>query len=204
MTLDEYFNGKDESRQLFESLRSLIETVGTVEIRVTKSQVAFRRGRTFAWAWMPAQYVRGRTAPLVLTISLHHRDESSRWKEIVEPVAGRFTHHLEVSIQQARSMTRSMVGCGRRGKKPFEIVPDVLHVRHPHLRCFHPEPNLILLLRPVDDPARGFCYNARIVSWRPDWSPCGTDRKRLYPREQWAGTAWLRPVRSGTQKDISP
>jgi hypothetical protein len=32
----------------------------------------------------------------VLTVALRRRDTSPRWKEIVEPVPGRFTHHLEL------------------------------------------------------------------------------------------------------------
>jgi hypothetical protein len=35
-------------------------------------------------------------APLVLTLSLPYRDPSPRWKEIVEPSPGMFTHHLEL------------------------------------------------------------------------------------------------------------
>jgi hypothetical protein len=96
MTLDEYFAGRDGSRRLFEALRKTIESVGALEIRVTKSQIAFVRRRPFAWAWIPGKYLRGRGAPLVLTLSLHHRDASPPWKEIVEPVPGRFTHHLEL------------------------------------------------------------------------------------------------------------
>lgn len=69
---------------------------GPAEIRVTKSQVAFRRGRAFAWVWIPGRYLRGRHAPLVLTVSLPRRSRSRRWKEIVEPVRGRFTHHMEL------------------------------------------------------------------------------------------------------------
>ncbi len=57
--------------------------------------MAFRRRRPFAWAWVPARYL-GRGAPLVLTLSFDHRDGSTRWKEIVEPAPGRFTHHLEL------------------------------------------------------------------------------------------------------------
>lgn len=96
MTLDEYFAGKDESRQLFDDLRRMIETFEGVEIRVTKSQVAFSRRKAFAWAWMPGQYLRGRVAPLVLTLSLPFRDTSSRWKEFVEPRPGKYIHHLEL------------------------------------------------------------------------------------------------------------
>jgi hypothetical protein len=94
MTLDEYFEGKDESRQLFEAVRGVLKTIGTAEIRVTKSQVAFRRRKTFAWVWMPGKYLRRKAAPLVLTLSFRHKDTSPRWKEIVEPSPGRFIHHL--------------------------------------------------------------------------------------------------------------
>ena len=96
MTLDEYFAGHDEARRLFESLRRLIETFEGVDMKVTKSQVAFYRRRAFAWAWIPGKYVRGRVAPLVLTVALPFRDASTRWKEIVEPRPGRLVHHLEL------------------------------------------------------------------------------------------------------------
>ncbi len=96
MTLDEYFAGREKSWQIFEALRGAIDSVGTAEIRVTKSQVAFRRRQTFALAWIPGKYLRGHSAPLVLTFSFRHRDSSPRWKEIVEAAPGRFTHHLEL------------------------------------------------------------------------------------------------------------
>jgi hypothetical protein len=96
VTLDEFFSGRDESRRIFGTLRAAIELLGPVEIRVTKSQVAFRRRKAFAWAWVPGRYLRGRHAPLVLSLSFAERDSSRRWKEVVEPVPGRFTHHLEL------------------------------------------------------------------------------------------------------------
>lgn len=96
MALDEFFAGRDESRKIFEALRSAVDALGPVQLAVTKSQVAFRRGRAFAWAWMPGSYLRGAHAPLVLTLSLRRRDSSPRWKEVVEPTPGRFTHHLEL------------------------------------------------------------------------------------------------------------
>ena len=45
---------------------------------------------------MPGQYLTGKAAPLVLTLSFRSRKVSPRWKEIVEPTPGRFTHHLEL------------------------------------------------------------------------------------------------------------
>jgi hypothetical protein len=96
MTLDDFFSGREESRRIFDTLRAAIDALGPTEIRVTKSQVAFRRSRAFAWAWVPDRYLRGRHAPLVPTLSFAERDDSDRWKQIVEPAPGRFTHYLEL------------------------------------------------------------------------------------------------------------
>lgn len=96
MTLADYFAGHPTSRQIFDALHLAIDAVGANDLRVTKSQVAFRRTRAFAWAWMPGIYLHGKTAPLVLSVALRRRDASPRWKEIVEPAPGRFMHHLEL------------------------------------------------------------------------------------------------------------
>lgn len=96
MTLDEFFAGYQDSRRVFDALHAAIGALGQSEIRVTKSQVAFQRRRTFAWAWVPDRYLRGGHAPLVLTMSSGKRDDSRRWKQVAEPAPGRFTHHLEL------------------------------------------------------------------------------------------------------------
>ena len=96
MTIDEFFEGWEESRQIYDVLYSLVSSLGLVEVRVTKSQVAFRWRKAFAWAWIPGKYLRGKIAPLVLSLSLPRWDTSPRWKEIVEPAPGRFMHHLEL------------------------------------------------------------------------------------------------------------
>ena len=95
-TLDDFFSGQLESRTLFEAVRQAIQPIGPAEMQITKSQIAFRRAKAFAWVWMPEKYLRRKAAPLVLTLAFHHRDSSTRWKEIVEPHPGRFTHHLEI------------------------------------------------------------------------------------------------------------
>lgn len=96
LRLDEFFEGRDESRRLFEVLRRAVDEFGPAQLRVGKSQVAFSRRRAFAWAWIPGRYLHGEHAPLVLTVSLHRREASPRWKQVVEPAPGRFTHHLEL------------------------------------------------------------------------------------------------------------
>ena len=94
--LEEFFAGQDVAGQLFIALYGLVESVGAFDVRVTKSQVAFRRRRAFAWAWMPGKYLHGAVAPLVLTVALPSRDPSPRWKQVVEPQPGHYIHHLEL------------------------------------------------------------------------------------------------------------
>jgi len=60
MTLDEFFEGQERSRGLYKAIEAAISTIGPAEIRITKSQIAFRRKRGFAWAWIPGRYLRGR------------------------------------------------------------------------------------------------------------------------------------------------
>lgn len=96
MTLDEYFAEQAESRHIFDVLAAAVEGIGEVQLRISKSQIAFARRTVFARAWMPGTYLGRGHARLVLTLSFHHRDASPRWKQIVEPYPGRFTHHLEL------------------------------------------------------------------------------------------------------------
>jgi hypothetical protein len=96
MTVDEFFEGHEQSRQLFEAVLGEVNKLGSAELRVTKSQIAFYRRKAFAWVWIPDKYLRGKVAPLVLTFSFHKRDFSPRWKQITKISPARYTHHLEL------------------------------------------------------------------------------------------------------------
>ena len=95
-TITDYLAAHPASAALLDRLRTLIAEMGPVKERVSKSQVAFGRKRTMAWAWAPGQYLQGNPAPLVLTIAFPAKDTSPRWKEVVETGSSRFTHHLEL------------------------------------------------------------------------------------------------------------
>ena len=64
-------------------------------IRATKSQVAFREARGFAYVWWPGRYVRS-DVPAVLSIALRSRIDSARFKSVVSPSPGVWMHHLEL------------------------------------------------------------------------------------------------------------
>lgn len=91
-----FFSGFPESWQIFCEVQHSMKLIGPFRLNVTKSQVAFVRAKTILLAWIPGRYLGGRLAPLVLTFSFDHPDPSFRWKEIVEPSPGHFTHHLEL------------------------------------------------------------------------------------------------------------
>jgi hypothetical protein len=97
MDLDRFFVGFSQSRRIFRALRAEFDRLPSVTMAVTKSQIAFRRRAAFAWAWIPDRYLRGKHAPLVLSLAFRYRDLSSRWKQVVEPAPGRFIHHLELA-----------------------------------------------------------------------------------------------------------
>lgn len=96
LALEQFFSGCPEAWAIFTALWQSIDAIGPAQLRVSKSQVAFSRHRVFAMAWRPGQYLQGKLAPLVLTVALRRHDSSPRWKQIVEPSLGRFTHHLEL------------------------------------------------------------------------------------------------------------
>jgi hypothetical protein len=95
-TLDEFFSGNETSLEIYRNLFAVIDVLGPVEVSITKSQIAFRRRKAFAWAWIPGKYLHGKTAPLVLSVALGRKASSLRWKQVVEPKTGRFMHHLEL------------------------------------------------------------------------------------------------------------
>lgn len=90
------FSGHPVALAVFERVRELLAGVGPVHVRTTKSQVAFRRDRGFAYLWRPGQYLRGENAEVVLSIATDHPIVSDRFKEVVEPAPGRWMHHLEI------------------------------------------------------------------------------------------------------------
>jgi hypothetical protein len=75
---------------------AMLETIGPCSVSTTRSQVAFRRRRGFAYLWSPGRYLRCPPAELVLSIALPRRDPSPRWKQVVQTSPRVWMHHLEI------------------------------------------------------------------------------------------------------------
>lgn len=95
-TPEAFFAGDEVGLQVLARVqRALVPTYPDLTVRVSKSQVAFRRRRGFAYLWVPGRYLRRPTAPVVLSLATPHRIASPRFKEVVRP--GPWMHHLELT-----------------------------------------------------------------------------------------------------------
>jgi hypothetical protein len=93
---ESFFVGHPVAYEAYRVLRSMIEAIGPVEVRTTRSQVAFRRRRGFAYLWFPVAFARRPGVEVVLSIGLSRHDASTRWKQVAHPARGTWMHHLEV------------------------------------------------------------------------------------------------------------
>ena len=93
---DRLFDGHPRGRAVAAAVAQAVDAVGPHAVRVSRSQVAFRRRRGFAYVWRPGQYLASEV-PAVLSIALPREDASRRWKEVVHPSSRVWMHHLELA-----------------------------------------------------------------------------------------------------------
>ncbi|QCO98591.1 hypothetical protein FCN77_13900 [Arthrobacter sp. 24S4-2] len=94
-TPEDVFSGSPLGLELCRGVERIVAGLPPSTMRATKSQVAFRGRRGFAYIWWPARYVRS-NVPAVLSIALPRRIASERFKEVVNPAPGVWMHHLEL------------------------------------------------------------------------------------------------------------
>lgn len=94
-TPESFFDGSPNGLSVFRAVAQAVDELAEVQLHISKSQIAFRRRRGFAYVWRPAQYIDSET-PAVLSIALGRQLHSSRFKEVVQPSAKAWMHHLEL------------------------------------------------------------------------------------------------------------
>lgn len=90
-----FFAGYPDGLAVCGAVQEAVGRIGDATTRVSKSQVAFRRRRGFAYLWRPGQYISS-DVPAVLSIVLPFEVRSDRFKEVVHPSAKVWMHHLEL------------------------------------------------------------------------------------------------------------
>ena len=98
-TPEQVFSGSPRGLELFHAVQGLLAVPTPPAVRATKSQVAFREKRGFAYVWWPGRYIDS-GVPAVLSIALPRRIDSARFKEIVNPSPGVWMHHLELHDEE--------------------------------------------------------------------------------------------------------
>lgn len=93
---EEFFSGHPDGLAVYHAVAECVAALGGSQVSVTKSQIAFRRRKAFAWVWRPGQYVSS-AVPAVLSIALPREVESARFKQVVHPAARVWMHHLELA-----------------------------------------------------------------------------------------------------------
>jgi hypothetical protein len=94
--LAEFFAEVPLGTHAFGWTSGVVAGLGPAVFRLTSTQVAFRHRIGFAWIWLPATWLAHPDASVVLSLGLREANDSSRWKQVVEPYPGRWMHHLEV------------------------------------------------------------------------------------------------------------
>ena len=95
-TAEDFLAGSDLGLATLSWVREVLSPHPDTGERTTKSQVAFRRRRGFAFLWRPEQYLRHPAAEVVLSLALPRPLGSTRFKEVAHPAPATWMHHLEV------------------------------------------------------------------------------------------------------------
>lgn len=96
LSVEQFFAEEPLGTQVYDALVRVVDDLGPATVRVTKSQVAFRRRTGFCWVWLPGMYLRRPGAQVVISLALGHEDTSPRWKQVTQVGDRRWMHHLEV------------------------------------------------------------------------------------------------------------
>ena len=92
---EELFDGYPDCLAICRQVQHVLSALGPVSVAVTRSHVAFRRRKAFAFVWRPGQYVSS-GVPAVLSIAMPQEVTSDRFKEIAHPAPTVWMHHLEL------------------------------------------------------------------------------------------------------------
>ncbi|BCW45375.1 DUF5655 domain-containing protein [Arthrobacter sp. StoSoilB5] len=90
-----FFDGSPQGLAICNAVFNAISGLGPISVRVSKSQIALRRRRGFAFLWRPGKYVKS-TVPVVLSLALPHELGSHRFKQVAHPAPSVWMHHLEL------------------------------------------------------------------------------------------------------------
>lgn len=108
---EEFFGTDAQAVSIYRALGARLLAWDGVRVRVTKSQIAFRAHRGFAYAWRPGAYVDS-DVPVVLSLALPDRLQSDRFKEVAHPADSTWMHHVELRL--VKDVDREVISWARQ------------------------------------------------------------------------------------------
>jgi hypothetical protein len=88
------FAGRPFALTVVDALARMVESMGQATMLTTKSQIALRRRRSFAYLWPPV--LGNHRVEIVLSIALDRHDPSPRFKQVAHPAPHVWMHHMEI------------------------------------------------------------------------------------------------------------
>ena len=121
-TAETFFAGHPFALAVHDRVIDIVQDFAPVDIRVSKSQVALRLRRGFAYLWLPGQYLSHPDAEVVLSIALGRHDDSpgGRRSRTLPRSTGSITWRSGTS---PTSTTRSPAGFVRQPSARRESQP---------------------------------------------------------------------------------
>jgi hypothetical protein len=95
LTPEQFFEGSPIGLTLYKAVADTISSIGPAEVRVTKSQIAFKARKGFACVWRP-RLVPGDRLPAVLSFALPQELHSPRFKKVAHPAPRVWMRHIEL------------------------------------------------------------------------------------------------------------
>jgi hypothetical protein len=92
--VEHLFGGKPFAVSVVDRVRRMVAGIGESAMRTTKSQIAFRRRRGFAYLWPPV-FGNG-DVEIVLSFALDRPVDSPRFKQVAHAAPHVWMHHLEI------------------------------------------------------------------------------------------------------------
>ena len=96
MTPEQFCAGHPFALAAHRAVTAILDTFGPYRVRVSRSQLAYRRRRGFAYLWLPGTWLKRPAAEVVLSVALDRCIDSPRLKQVAHPAPHVWMHHLEV------------------------------------------------------------------------------------------------------------
>jgi hypothetical protein len=96
-TVEGLFTERQAAYVLFDVVREYIESLGSISVEATKTQVSFGTKSKFAWVWLPQMWIKKqKDNSITIAFDLDHEVQHTRIRSSVEPRPGRWTHHVVI------------------------------------------------------------------------------------------------------------